>query len=196
MAWRGNRGRYCTSVKLCRSRYKPGWEKRAVDVRAGQIQQEYVKKARGADRRQGVPEGEIGAVEAKLISLGEVQGVICGNFGEVSEPTHSLISAMATSRVRVAGPSRGRRGVMRSEDAERAMAVSAIRRRVGVATVRAQVSSLVGRLDTLGPGWTAASGRRKETAELERRWRAEVQAHALATRQGWRALRSGFAKLD
>ena len=68
--------------------------------------------------------------------------------------------------------------------------------RVGVATVRAQVSSLVGRLETLGPGWESAAGRRREAAELDRRWREETQAHILATTQGWRVLRSGFAKTD
>jgi hypothetical protein len=123
-------------VSCSRSRYKPGWERRAVDLRASKIQGEYMAKARAADRRQGVPEGEVGGVEAKLLSLGEVGGVICGNVWEVSEPTHSLISAMATNRVRVAGPSRGRRGLPRSEDAERAIVMGGIRRRVGVATVR------------------------------------------------------------
>ena len=44
------------------------------------------------------------------MSLGEVKGVVAGQFGEVSEDTHALIAAFATSRVRVAGVTRGRRG--------------------------------------------------------------------------------------
>ena len=45
--------------------------KRAVDFRAGQLQAEYVAKARAADRRQGVLEGAMGRGEAKLLELGQ-----------------------------------------------------------------------------------------------------------------------------
>ena len=61
-------------ISSSRSRYRPTCEKRAVDVRAGQLQREYLMKARAADRRQGVPEGVVGRVEAKLVSLGESGG--------------------------------------------------------------------------------------------------------------------------
>ena len=89
-------------------------------------------KAREADRVHNLtPAGNVGPVEQKLISLGDVSGVVSGNFGEVSEDTHALIASLATSRVRVAGPSRGRRGMTRSEDGARAVAISALRRRLG-----------------------------------------------------------------
>ena len=45
--------------------------------------------------------------------VGEVRGLVAGNFEEVSTDTHTLVAAMANSRVRVAGPSRGRRERMR-----------------------------------------------------------------------------------
>ena len=179
-----------------KTRYRPACQQRAVDVRAAQLQGEYLTKARAADRRQGVPQGEVGRVEAKLVSLGKVEGVVAGQFGEVSEATHALVAALATSRVRVAGPTRGRQGLMRGEEAERAVAISALCRRLGVMAVRCQASSLLGRLETLGTGGVAAAGRRQQASELERRWRREVQAHELATRQGWRVLRTGFAKQD
>ena len=183
-------------ISSSRSRYRPTCEKRAVDVRAGQLQGEYLMKARAADRRQGVPEGVVGRVEAKLVSLGEVKGVVAGQFGEVSEDTHALIAALATSRVRVAGVTRGRRGRWRTEEGERAIAVTQLRRRLGVMAVKCQASSLLGRLETLGPGGTAALARRQQAGELERRWQREMRAQAQATREGWRALRSGFAKVD
>ena len=179
-----------------RTRYRPAAEKRAVDTRADLLNQEYLSKARVADRRQGVLEGEVGRVEAKLVSLGKVRGLVAGQFGEVSEDTHLLVSAMATSRVRVAGPTRGRRGHMRTEEGERAVAISSIRRRLGVMTVRCQASSLLGRLESLGPGGGAATGRRWQALELERNFRRETRAHYLATKQGWQIMRSGFAKMD
>ena len=85
---------------------------------------------------------------------------------------------------------------MRSEEGERAVAIASLRRRLGVMTVRCQASSLLGRMETLGPGGAAAAGRRDYAAEVEARWRRERQAVQLAAREGWRALRSGFAKLD
>ena len=138
----------------------------------------------------------MGPVERKLLELGEVRGIVSGNFGEVSEDTHALVAALATCRVRVAGVSRGRKGIMRTEEGERSLAISGLRRRLGVLTVKCQAHSLLGRLEVLGPGATAAAGRRWQAAELERCWRREERAHTLASAQGWRSYRSGFAKLD
>ena len=49
-------------------------------------------KARAADRRQGIPEGTVGRVEAKLLELGQVEGLVAGQFGEVSVNTCSAFS--------------------------------------------------------------------------------------------------------
>ena len=161
------------------------------------LPQEYISKARGADQKHNqIPAGTIGPVERKLLELGEVRGIVSGNFGEVSEDTHALVAALATCRVRVAGVSRGRKGHMRTEEGERSLAISALRRRLGVLTVRCQAHSLLGRLEALGPGATAAAGRRWQAAELERCWRREERSHTLATAQGWSAYRTGFGKLD
>ena len=138
----------------------------------------------------------VGPTERKLIQLGQVRGLVAGNWGEVSEPCHALLAHLATSRVRVAGPTRGKKGLVRSEEAERAIAISSLRRKLGVATVRAQCYSLLGRLETLGPGTAAASNRRWHAAEEERRWRKEEAAYTLAMRQGRSAYRTGFAMVD
>ena len=92
-------------------------------------------KARAADRLAGTAAGVVGRVEVKLVSLGRLRGVVCGNWGEVSEDTHALLSIMATSRVRVAGPSTGRKGKLRSEEGERSVVMGYLRRVMGVATV-------------------------------------------------------------
>ena len=119
------------------------------------------------------------------------------NIGDdASEDTHALVATLATCRVRVAGVSRGRKGMMRTEEGERSLAISGLRRRLGVLTVQCQAHSLLGRLEVLGPGAAAAAGRRWQAAELERCWRKEERAHSLATAQGWRSYRTGFGKLD
>ena len=121
---------------------------------------------------------------------------MAGNFGEVSKDTHSLLAALATYRVRVTGVARGRKGHLRTEQAERAIAISSLRRHQGVLTNRCQTYSLLGRLETLGPGSSAAAGRRIQASQLENCWRREERAHTLAVSQGWKSFRTGFGKLD
>ena len=77
-------------------RYKPGSKDRAVDVRARNLHDEYVVKARKADQQYGgVEVGMHGAVESKLLSFGRVQGIVFGNYGEVSEATQRLLDTIA-----------------------------------------------------------------------------------------------------
>eukprot|EP00092_Neocalanus_flemingeri_P000223 GFUD01000239.1.p1 GENE.GFUD01000239.1~~GFUD01000239.1.p1 ORF type:complete len:104 (+),score=30.09 GFUD01000239.1:232-543(+) len=103
---------------------------------------------------------------------------------------------MATSRVKVALPQTGRSGVARSEEGEKSLAVSYIRRRVSVAAVKAQCHSLLGRLEVMGPGTAAAAGRRWDAMAQEQAWRRTRQAMLLSERQGWNIIRRGFAMLD
>ena len=65
--------------------------------------------------------GQVGKVEAKLVSLGKIRGLVYGKGGEVSDDTHALLDIMATNRVSVAGPSTGKKGVLRSEEGERSV---------------------------------------------------------------------------
>ena len=65
-----------------------------------------------------------------------------------------------------------------------------------MAAVRGQTFTLLGRLETLGPGTTAAVVRRQQAKELDKRWRREEAAHTLARKQGWSAYHTGFARLE
>ena len=109
---------------------------------------------------------------------------------------HALLQAMTTGRVRVAGPSTGRRGLERTEEGERSIIIGYLRRTLGVATVKAQAFSLLGRLEGLGPGAAAALSRRQHAADLDRQWRRQQQAYMLSERQGFSIHRGGFAKMD
>ena len=70
----------------------------------------------------------------------------------------------------MAGPQRGRKGVVRTEEGGKSIAVSYIRRTLSLAAIRAQSHSLLGRLEGLGRGVTAAMGRRKQALEMEQVW--------------------------
>ena len=107
-------------ISASKSRYKPNSEGRAVDIRAASLQQEYLNKAKTADQKSGMAPGMVGRVEAKLVSLGALRGIVVGNWGEVSEDTHALLSTLATNRAKVAGGSIGKKGRERSKEGERA----------------------------------------------------------------------------
>ena len=77
------------------------------------------------------------------------------------ESSHNLISDIATSRVRGAGPQAGRKGVMRTEEGEKSVEMAYIRKRISVESVKAQCFSLLGRLEAPGPGVAAAGGRNR-----------------------------------
>ena len=88
------------------------------------------------------------------------------------------------------------RGRLRSEEAERSIAIASIGRRLGVATGKAQASSLLGRLQMVSPGTNAAVGSRCHAQELGRQWSREEKAMALAIKQVFCAFRMGFAMTD
>ena len=69
-------------ISCNKTRYKPTWTKRAVDIRAEKLQEEYLVKAREADRvNNHTLAGTVGAVDWKLVELGDVHGIVAGNFG-------------------------------------------------------------------------------------------------------------------
>ena len=108
-----------------------------------------------------------------------------------------MVDAMATSRARVTDPqARKKGGKVISEEGVKSLAVGFIRRRLGVAAVKAQCHSLLGRLEGMGPGAVSAASRRRRAAEQERLWMRERRAFALANKQGYNLVRRGFAKLD
>ena len=80
-------------------------------------------------------------------------------LGEIDD-LHSLIHHLAVSRVRYAGPQKGRRGQLRTTEAEIALSTSFLRKSLSICAVRGQAQALLGRLDVIGPGAAAAAQRR------------------------------------
>ena len=184
-------------ISSSQSRYKPSWSERGVDKRAEQLHHEYVEKARRADQQHGgVEQGVVGPVERKLLTFPKVEGLVFGNWGEASQATHQLVEKLASSRARIADSQRGRRGQILTKEGVKGLAVGYIRRKLSIASVRAQSHSLLGRLEGLGPGAVAAAGRRNRAMEQERLWARERQAYDLSVKQGFNILKRGFAKVD
>jgi hypothetical protein len=96
--------------------------------------------------------------------------MVVWRLGGVARWRASCSHLDVSSRVRVALPqsAAARRGDSRSEEGEKAVPVSYIRRR----------------LEVLGPGTAAAAGRRRWAQVQEQRWRKDKQAMLLSERQG------------
>ena len=118
-------------------------------------------------------------------------------MGECSEAVHSLVEAIASSRAKIADPQkRSKKGLEYTEEGIKSMAVGYIRRKLGIMAVKAQAYSLLGRLESLGPGASGAAARRWKAAEQERVWSHERKAYHISMNQGFNIHRRGFAKLN
>ena len=189
-----------------RSRYprNPQPEKRAVDRRADGLNAEYARKARGVDREFGqviqldpTAAPPIGPVERKLLSFGNIKGYVFGAWGEASEPVHSLVQEIASSRLRLAELLPGAREPSRSVAGEMAVLVGSIRRQLSSTAVRSQARLLLDRLDGLvGEGSFSAKRRRDFALSTERKSLRERQALATELRQSRAILKRGFFKLN
>ena len=91
---------------------------------------------------------------------------------------------------------RGKRGNILTEEGIKSLAVGYIQRKLGIAAVKAQCYSLLGRLEGIIPGAVSPAGRRQRAEEQERMWIRERRAHQLAVKQGFSIHRRGFGKLD
>ena len=92
----------------------------------------------------------------------------------------------------MAGPQKGRRGQVRTEEAELAITTSFLRRTLSVVGVKL----LLGRLEVIGPGAGAAAGRRNYALNQERIWANQRRADQLSRLQGKALLRRGYFKID
>ena len=133
----------CESSKTRYTIHQEGQEAvRAVDRRAGELNAEYLAKAKHTDQTYcGTPLDTVGPAELKLGSLGRVHSFVIGAFGEASGDLHSLIHHLAASRVRFAGPQLKIRGQVRTEEAEIALTTSFLRKSLSVCVLRSKSQS-------------------------------------------------------
>ena len=161
------------TIRCCQTRYNlKQRNSKAVDRRAAMVPKEYTKKARDVDRGVlGAPDGVPGPVQARLEEYGEVKALVFGAFGEASQEVHSLVDQLASSRAN------GRIGVTDKEwQAEKSLAISTIRQRLGVTVVRAQADLLSQRMQWVGEGAKVALAERKQEARRQREEELEQRA--------------------
>ena len=164
-------------INCCPSRYSVGVDQKGVDKRAGLLQGEYKKKAKDVDTMYGdVPAGQVGPVQRHLNSYGKIIGIVVGAWAEGSEDLHNLIQNITDSRSNYLELTRGRP----ASDGERALMLGQIRRRISVASVRANANCLLDRLKLVGPEAGKAAERRRWRSREEQMMRHEEEAVWLA----------------
>ena len=170
------------------SRYPRGVRSKVVTRRANFLQNEYVSKVAKIDQQiLGFARGQVGPLQRKLQSYGDLMGLVVGAYGEGSEDLHRLTGIMAECRLKSQGLSRGRVG----SDAELGVITGQIRRLLSTTAVRAQAMCLIGRLDKIGEGQRAAGKRRVYAKRVEERLRAERSAQWLMNIRGRGIVRKG-----
>ena len=129
----------------------------AVFRRAGAIPSEYASKARKVDRDYcGTVGSETGPVAQRLVALGPVKGLVFGAFSEGSPDVHRLLSALSQS-----GARRHSRYMGADEDTARGALAWLLKRRWALTAAREAARLTLSRLDLVGTGASAASGRRR-----------------------------------
>jgi hypothetical protein len=90
----------------------------------------------------------------------------------------------------------GRRGAVRSREAQLASLVASVRRDLSFNVVKQQAKLLLDRLRLLGDGASEAANRRGWSEQMERVAARERRAQDVCLRQGQAAKRHGFGKLN
>lgn len=162
---------------------------RGTDRRSQILQTEYKRKARDLDQTiMKVSQDMKGPVEKRLDEYGDVIGLCFGNWGEGSEGVHRIIQMMAESRLKFQGMKNGRPG----SRMELGLLIGQIRRRLSIATIKAQVSLLLARQHHIGPGNALLAKKREWALEEDSKMRQERRAQWNRKYDGIQSLRKGF----
>ena len=102
----------------------------------------------------GTADGEVGRLEQRLRSFGELQTYVAGNWGEGSEDLHSLVQSCAEARVAHICRSTGR------QESEHLLGtiVGQYRRLISTCAVRAQAMCILARVGIITPAAREAGG--------------------------------------
>ena len=128
----------------------------------------------------GAADGEVGRLEQRLQSFGELQTYVAGNWGEGSQDLHSLVQSCAEARVAHICRSTGR------QESEHLLGtiVGQYRRLISTCAVRAQAMCLLARVGLITPAARDAARRRQVAMRLEGQMREERRAQWMASLQG------------
>ena len=178
----------CLSAGLT---YYHGRDK-SVDICARQLPASYSNKAKKIDRKYcGTDSNQIGPVQQRLNGFGDLQCLVVGQFGEVSQHLHDLLAQFADCMADKVSRASGRP----VSDDLKGLYLHQLRRELSVTAIRAQSACLLSCLGHMSPGARQAAQRRNVAKRLEEVARRDAKAHWEAEVRSRRLLRVGRLRL-
>ena len=169
----------------------------AYALKAREVDWQYCGTPRPPKLRRGgqAPPRQIGPVETRLLTYGQVRGWCFGAWGEVSGEVHYLVQKIAQAKLEVGNTQPSGRRTYKTREAQLAGLVASTRRDLSHKAVQQQSKLLLDRLKLLGDGAKEAANRRGWAEEVERRGARERRAQDVCLRQGHSLMRHGFGLL-
>ena len=182
------KGIYVGNTRYGRARMADNQRCGAVAERQRILPNETKQAARAVDKKKNeTPDGQVGPVERELNNFPEIEGLIFGAYGEVSQHVDDLMHTAADKAASVHWRSMG----APSQQNAKAMYVTRFREWLGIECVRSHAKLKADRLtEALAAaknppgGVKQAAERRKETAAAARLRRARYHAFHSGARTG------------
>ena len=127
-------------------------------------------------RAEGTQAGHVGPLEQHLQGFGDIQCLVAGQYGEISQDFHKLLQKLALSKASHISLLEGRP----VSDSEQGLILHHLRRRLSVSIITAQSRCLLTRLHHMAPGAKEAakkrafSKHREELAQKDRLYHHEA----------------------
>ena len=163
-----------------------------LDKKAKDIPKLYLDKARTIDRKYcGYQAGQVGPLEQRLQGFGEIQCIVAGQYGEVSQHTHDLLRKLASCKATHISQLEGRA----VSDQEKSIILQQLRRRLSVSIITEQSKCLLSRLNHMSPHAREAAQRRSNAKSQEEALRKDREYHFEAYIRGKRLKHIGVIHL-
>ena len=150
---------------------------------------EYRDKAKHIDKTyNSTNENQVGPVQQKLESFGDLAGLVVGQFGECSQDLHNLLRSLADIRVENMARSRG---IPLRED-KTSLILQQYRRRLSVCAIPAQSACLLSRLGHMPERARLAAQRRAQCMRAEEASKQDLRSHFEAQVRGRKLHKAGL----
>ena len=136
----------------------------------------------------GTAQNQVGPVESKLHSFGEVIGLVVGQMGECSQGLHDLLLSFAEEKFQNLNRTKG----MSLGKDMHSLIIQQVRRRFSVCAIRAQSACLLSRLSHFSQGACLAAQRRAHFSNREEASKVDLRIHWEANVRGRRLNRTGL----
>ena len=152
---------------------------KGTDRRAAKLPAEYKRNLRKLDQRfHNATRDQAGPLVRRLLSYGDLRGLVVGPWADGSRDLHSLIKLLGEQRV--LAQARGRP----ASDRDLGIITGQIRRVLSTIFIRAHAICLISRTSFLGKGGAAAGERRTLMMRKEEAYRREQEANYQAHVRG------------